>query len=200
MKPKHRLARLVGMLLVLVLVVTALPVPAQAAQTGADLVRFTVVNRSTNILSFRLEGERIYTLKVDAESTKVFTVERGEYTYWVQGCGNVVVSDEIDLRKNKKMVMPVCGGRARKAASGGNTIDLSSQIKLVRIEVENDTGRSMLAILTGPSSYALRLQKDQDRFFTVAKGEYDVVLYACGTRFTRKFDAYKGQVLEVDCD
>lgn len=187
-------------LLIAILVPAGLPAPVQAAAEPAQtLVRFTVVNKSTSELSFRLEGPQIYTLRVGAESTKTFTLERGEYTYWVQGCGMIVVSDKIDLTTNKRMVMPVCGGRARQAARAENSIDLSEKMKLVKIEVVNDTGTTALAILTGPSAYVFRQTRNQDKFYTVAKGSYDVVFYACGTRQTRHFEAYKGQVLKLEC-
>lgn len=190
--------RLFPWLLILSLV-SSLLLSAAAPMPAQSLARFTVVNKSTSDLSFRLEGPRVYTLLVKAKSTEVFTLERGEYTYWVQGCGMVVVKGTLDMTKSKKMVMPVCGGRAKSSARTPNTIDLSSKMTLVKVELENDTKGRVTMILTGPSTYVFTLNANQEKTVTIAKGEYNIEYYACGGRDFRKFFAQKGTVLEIEC-
>jgi hypothetical protein len=188
---------LVGVLLALV-VVSAMPLSGRALAARPDVVRFTVENKSSGPLYVWLTGTAFYYLSVGAEKTGVFTVNRGEYDYRFRACGDTVTGT-LDLTTQRRIVMPVCGGRAISEAREPSTFDISTQIKIVKIHFENDTSSNLWAIMTGPTTYVFTFKPGEEKDFTIAKGDYSVKVYACGRVGTRNFTAFKGKELIFSC-
>lgn len=186
---------LLGMLAVL-LVSAALPMASAAAQV--DQVRLRVDNRNSKQITIQLNGPAYYYLKVEGKEKETFAINRGVYKYIMTGCG-MRTTGSLDLTVNKTLVMPVCGGSASNQTRDPNRIDLGKVLKVVNIKVENLTEGYSMIILTGPSTYVFSLKTDVSKNYSVAKGEYDVKVYACGTSFTRKFVAEKDAKLKIRC-
>lgn len=186
---------LLGMLAVL-LVSAALPMATAAAQV--DQVRLRVDNRNSKQITIQLNGPAYYYLKVEGKEKETFAINRGVYKYIMTGCG-MRTTGSLDLTVNKTLVMPVCGGSASNQTRDPNRIDLGKVLKVVNIKVENLTEGYSMIILTGPSTYVFSLKTDVTKNYSVAKGEYDVKVYACGTSFTRKFVAEKDAKLKIRC-
>lgn len=170
------------------------------AQKEPDLVRFTIENRTSKRIALYMEGPAIYYLRVEGNSSKDFTVERGNYTYTAHACG-ASAKGTIELTNQKTLIMPVCGGSARSQAdsSEGYVEDLSKVIHIVKITFENKASTKSLVILTGPSTYVFSHKKDESKNYTIAKGEYKVTYYACGLRGITKFVADYNTKLELSC-
>ena len=47
----------------------------------------------------------------------------------------------------------------------------------------------MKVILEGPATYVFTFSKDQDKTYTITKGQYDYTVYGCGGSFTGTFYA-----------
>jgi hypothetical protein len=109
-----------------------MPLSGRALAARPDVVRFTVENKSSGPLYVWLTGTAFYYLSVGAEKTGVFTVNRGEYDYRFRACGDTVTGT-LDLTTQRRIVMPVCGGRAISEAREPSTFDISTQIKIVKI-------------------------------------------------------------------
>lgn len=167
-------------------------------QAKSDLIRLTINNRNTSPMYLRLNGPTFYYLSVEDETRTSFTIERGEYDYSLTACG-ATTTGTLDLSNNKILVMPVCGGNAGKSSQNPEKIDLSTEHKLVRVKVENETTGRALVILTGPATYVFSLDKEKTYTYTVVRGEYDVKYYACSDYATRKWTAQKDKELIIDC-
>lgn len=189
-------------LIAVFLVTAAAPAPASgltaAVNARSEFVRLTVDNRTSGPIYLRLRGPAFYYLRVDAESSEVFTVKRGEYESSITVCG-VTKTGDLDMSTQKKLVMPVCGGRAPAAQSASRKIDLSEQFKIVPATVINEADTQVLAVLTGAGTYVFLLDKDAERDVTIAKGDYDVKIYACRAVKTIEFSSYKNSKLVLRC-
>ena len=184
------------------LVTAASPAPASsltaAVNARNEFVRLTVDNRTTGPLFMRLQGPAFYYLRVGAESSEVFTVKRGEYESTITVCG-VTKSDDLDMSTQKKIVMPICGGRAPAAQSAPRKLDLSEQFTIVPAKVVNEADAQVLAVLTGAGTYVFLLNKDAERDVTIVKGDYDVKIYACRAVTTIEWSSYKNSKLVLRC-
>lgn len=169
-----------------------------AADEKSGPVGLTIENRSSGFVYLWLEGPSFYYLFVKPGETKVFTVMRGEYFQTVGACGDTA-SHIVDLNKQTRMIMPVCGANAKQAGTSPYVVDLSKIIKIVKVTVKNESDTRMLAILTGPSTYVFTLEKGAARDYTIAKGEYTVQFFACGRSGYKNFMAYQGSSLEISC-
>lgn len=189
-------------LIAVTLATAAAPAPVSgltaAVNARSEFVRLTVDNRTSGPMFLRLRGPGFYNLRVDAESSEVFTVRRGEYESSITVCG-VTKSDDLDMSTQKKLVMPVCGGRAPAAQSAPRKVDLSEQFKIVPATVVNEADTQVLAVLTGAGTYVFLLDRDAERDVTIAKGDYDVTIYACRAVTTIEFSSYKNSKLVLRC-
>lgn len=198
---KNRLIHLIILLGVVAALVTvaAAPSPARGNVVArSELVRLTVVNRSSGSLYVWLTGPAVYYFEVKSDETEIFAVSRGEYSYRFRACGDTV-SGTLDMSTQRKLVMPVCGGRATSETKAAGTIDISSEIKIVKVSIENDASSRALVIMTGPTTYVFTFERDEEKDYTIAKGDYKVQTFACGRSGTRNFSAFKGKTLVLTC-
>lgn len=185
-------------LIATILLAAAAPLPVTSVQAKSELVRLTLVNRTSSPIFLRLEGPAFYFLRVNADETEVYTVQRGSYTSSFTACG-VTKKETLDMTSQKKLIMPVCGGRAHGAQSSPSKVDLSEQIKIVPFTIENDADTQVLAIMTGAATYVFLLDKDESKDYTIAKGDYDVKIFACRAVTTIEFSSYKDSKLVLRC-
>ncbi len=189
-------------LIILILMSAAVPLPnsgkLESSSGQSELVSLKVKNDSSSYAYIWLEGPAFYYLVVKPEETKTFTVKRGEYDERVRYCG-ATDSSTIDLTKHTTIIMPVCGANTRRGSDTPYIIDITNTIKIVKVTLKNDAKTSVLAIFTGPSTYVFSLAKEEEKDYTIARGNYDVQYYACGKERTRKFFAYHNRVLKFEC-
>ena len=179
----------------------AAPMTAQASSSAAaqDLVRLTVDNRDEKAIYFTLKSDdHFYYLRAEGDETTVFTVERDEYAYTLWGCG-LKDTGTFDLTKHMKLINPVCGGNAKASRSNTSAVDLSNNLKLVRVYVENETDQKTLVILTGPSTVVFWMDPDATHTYTIGRQEYDVKFLACGVWNSTTFMPYKNATLVLRC-
>jgi len=184
-----------SVLLVLLLSIVFIATTVTAA---SDQIRLTVDNRNEKELYLQLRGPAYYFLKINGSEKVTFAIDRGEYDYFIRGCGRTA-SGTMDLTKNKYLAMPVCGGNATNLTRVPGRVDLGKILKVVKIKVENKTPGNSLVIFTGPSTYVFSLKKDASNDYTVAKGLFNVQVYACGTNWKTTFQADKGSSFKVRC-
>ena len=189
-------------ILILVLMSAAVPLPnsVSLASTSekSDLVALKVENDSTSYAYLWLDGPSFYYLVVKPGETKTFTVMRGEYSKDVSYCG-ARDSSIIDITKQTRLIMPVCGANTRQLSSSPHIVNITNTLKIVKVTVKNDSESRVLAILTGPSTYVFSLDKDVSKDYTIAKGDYEVQYFACGKYGVREFSAYHNGVLKLKC-
>jgi hypothetical protein len=156
--------------------------PARAANNMlGDLVRFTLDNDTSQFAAVRLESSSaFYYLSTQAGETKVFTPERGMYNYTFYSCGTSV-SGTIDLTRQQVLHAPPCGSKTPGTGYNPGFIDGGDLLKLVRIELENDTTGSALIIMEGPATFVFTIAKGVTKNYTVPKGIYSYTMYGCGT-------------------
>jgi hypothetical protein len=164
----------------------------------SELVALTIENRSSGIVYLWLDGVAFYYFAIDPGETIMYTVARGEYYQKVRACGDTAESI-VDITKRTRMIMPVCGGHAGQAATSPYVVDLSEIIKIVKVTVENDSETRLLAILTGPATYVFLIDEGDSKDYTIAKGDYSVQYYACGTVGYKDYYAYHGSKLSLSC-
>lgn len=183
----------IGILLVfmfssLVPVTATLAAPAQA--------KLVVINRSGTSLHIFLSGPATYRLSIGAGQTKTYAVNRGVYKMTASGCG-MTATGKLDMSINRNLILPICGGRV--PVNDPHTIDLGKLLKIVLIEVINKSTGVATVVFKGPSVYMFTLQKNADKDFTIAKGDYKLTIYACGKTFKRNFRADKGKKFTITC-
>lgn len=189
--------------LILVLTMTAaVPVPRSSLSAvtseKSDLVSLEVVNNSSGYVYIWLNGPAFYYLWVKPGESKTYTVMRGEYTQDVSYCG-ARESSTIDLTKKTKLFMPVCGANTKQTPSSPHVVDITNTLKIVKVTLVNDADTRVLAILTGPSTYVFLLDVEAEKDYTIAKGDYEVLYYACGSNGVKGFSAYFNSVLKLKC-
>lgn len=189
-------------ILILVLMSAAVPLPNSVSLAStrekSDLVALKVENDSTSYAYLWLDGPSFYYLVVKPGETKTFTVMRGEYFKDVSYCG-ARDSSIIDITRQTKLIMPVCGANTRQLPSSPHIVNITNTIKIVKVTVTNVSESRVLAILTGPSTYVFSLDKDVSKDYTIAKGDYEVQYFACGKYGVREFSAYHTSVLKIKC-
>jgi hypothetical protein len=186
---------LIGMLVVILLSAAA---PVMTVRAEVDQVRLKVDNRNSKQITLQLNGPAYYYFKIAGEEKMTFAVNRGVYKYILTGCG-MRTSGSLDLSVNKMLIMPVCGGSASNQTRDPNRIDLGKALKVVNVKIENLTEGNSQIVMTGPSTYVFTLKTDATKNVSLAKGEYLVKVYACGTVFSRKFTADKNAKLKIRC-
>ena len=203
MKKRHLVNLLLLMSLSISFVgIAAAPISANSVTASSasksDSVRLVVENKSSGSLYIWLQGKAFYYFELQSGESELFSVARGEYTYKFKACGDTVTGT-IDLTTQSKLVMPVCGGRATSQSRAAGTYDISSQIKIVKVGFENDSGSRLFIIMTGPTTYVFTFEKGEEKDYTIAKGDYEVQVWGCGRYGTRNFTAFKGKTLVLDC-
>ena len=194
---------LIMLLLIFSLVLTTAAAPfyanSNSSAASKKLVRLTIDNRDDKMLYLTLRSPgNFYWLRAPGDTITTFTVARDEYSYWLYGCG-LVDTGTFDLTRNMKLINPVCGGNAKTANSNPGAIDLSNNLKLVRVYIINETGERSKMILTGPSTHVLFLDDNETGSYTLGKGTYKVKFHACGVWNTREFETYKNAKLVLKC-
>jgi hypothetical protein len=181
------------------MILAAFFVPQQTVQAKSELVGFTFTNNSDRLASLRLygNGQFYYFLLFPGES-KYYTPVRGEYDMTFYSCGQYV-NKEIDLTKIKTLVVPECGTVAYNNKPTAGVIDGGKILKLVKVTFENETDNYMKAILEGPATYVFSFSKDQEKTYTISKGEYTYTLYGCGGSFSSSFYASHNKVMTFKC-
>jgi hypothetical protein len=184
--------------LITLLAFSLFPHMAATAAESPKLVRLTVINRSDMPMRIQLTGTAFYSLRVEANTTKVFTPQQGNYTYNIQVCG-LYTSGSFDLSKNQRLLQPKCAGGDVVNMAQKSAIDLTKEVKLVKVNLLNETGGSVLAILSGPGNYVFSMTRGQEKSYTIGRGDYTVTYYACGVRYTMDFRATANQNLRFKC-
>ncbi|HBX69189.1 MAG TPA: hypothetical protein DEH25_07360 [Chloroflexi bacterium] len=197
---KLQLNKIVSFLLLASMMLAVFAIPQQVAQAGQpDLVGFTFVNKSDKLASLRLYGnDQFYYFLLKPGEAKYFTPVRGEYRMSFYSCG-MYVNKTLDLTKQVKLVVPACGTVAYNGPTPPKVIDGGKIIKLVKVTLENATDRYMKVVLTGPATYVFTFNKDQDKTYTISKGDYNYTVYGCGGSFTGTFYAYANKVFKFKC-
>lgn len=196
---ENKIFKLVLSVILASMLLAAFFVPQQIVQAKSELVGFTFTNNSDRLASLRLygNGQFYYFLLFPGES-KHYTPVRGEYDMTFYSCGQYV-NKEIDLTKIKTLVVPPCGTVAYNNKPASGVIDGGKIIKLVKVTFENETDNYMKAILEGPATYVFSFAKDQEKTYTISKGEYTYTLYGCGGSFSGSFYASHNKVMTFKC-
>ena len=205
MKTKRVNLILVAVLLATLMLTTFMPhqaVQAKEDDPKSELVRFTFINKSNRLASLRLYGlygntQFYYFLLMPGEA-KTFTPVRGEYRSSFYSCG-LYVNDELNLSKQYTLVVPKCGTVADNGKAPANLIDGGKIIKLVKVNFVNKTEAYMKVILRGPQTYVFSFDKDQEKSYTISKGDYDYTVYGCGGTFYGTMYAHHGKEFEFKC-
>lgn len=200
MKSLSKSRKLMLATLVVVLLAAALPVTAFAQ---ADLVRFTVKNLADRGITIRLYAtdgtSRAYYMRVDAQTTKVMTPERGVYTYRLTACG-VMVRGTVDLSKPLTWQMPQCGDKGGPGSQAPNTQDVGAILKLTKVRLINRTGEDMKIWLEGPFQYVFNVPAGGSKTVSILKGTYEWGHYACGglDEGTLEVAGFTSRIFECD--
>ena len=196
---ENKIFKLVMSVILVSMMLAAFFVPQQIVQAKSELVGFTFTNNSDRLASLRLygNGQFYYFLLFPGES-KYYTPVRGEYDMTFYSCGQYV-NKEIDLTKITTLVVPACGTVAYNNKPAAGVIDGGKILKLVRVTFENETDNYMKAILEGPATYVFSFAKDQEKTYTISKGEYTYTLYGCGGSFSKTFYASQDKVMTFKC-
>lgn len=167
--------------LVVALLTAALPVSAAPAEQS-DLVRFRVENRADRGITIRLYAtdgtSRAYYMRVDAESTKIMTPQRGIYDYRLTACG-IMVRGTVDLNGPLTWVVPQCGDKGVAGAGGANTEDVGKILKLTKVHLVNRTGERLRVWLEGPNDYVFTIPAGGRKTVSIRAGMYEWGHFAC---------------------
>jgi hypothetical protein len=195
----NKLYKLIAITIFASMMMAAFLVPQQVSRAKSELVGFTFKNNSDNLASLRLygNGQFYYFLLFPGES-KYYTPVRGEYDATFFSCGQYV-NQEIDLTKKYTLIVPPCGTVAFNQNPPPGVVDGGKILKLVKVTFENETDRYMKVILEGPATYVFTFNKDQEKTYTISKGEYTYTLYGCGGSFSRSFYAHHNKVMTFKC-
>ena len=196
---ENKLFRLVTFVILASIMLAAFLVPQQTAQAKSELVGFTFINDSDSLASLRLYGNgQFYYFLLFPGEVKYYTTVRGEYDMSFFSCGQYV-NKELDLSKKYTLVVPPCGTVAHNKKPPAGVIDGGKILKLVKVTFENETDRYMKVILEGPAVYVFSFNDDQDKTYTISKGDYTYTLYGCGGSFTGGFYAHQSKVVTFKC-
>lgn len=189
-------------LIVLALLSAAIPLPDSAAVMStnekSDLVALKIQNDSSGYAYVWLDGPTFYYFAIKPGETNTYTVQRGEYFKKISYCG-ARESSIIDLSVHTKLILPVCGANTRQSPSSPHVVDVTNSLKIVKVTLTNEATTSVLAILTGPSTYVFLLGKEATKDYTIAKGDYKVQYFACGASSVKEWSAYHQSLLKFKC-
>ena len=196
---ENNLYKLIAFMVLTSMLLAVFLVPQQAVQAKSELVGFTFTNKSERLASLRLygNGQFYYFLLFPGES-KYYTPVRGEYDVTFYSCGQYV-NKELDLSKKSTLVVPPCGTVAYNGQAPAGTVDGGKILKLVKVTFENETDNYMKVILQGPGTYVFTFNDDQEKTYTISKGDYTYTLYGCGGSFTGTFYAHHNKVMTFKC-
>jgi len=198
MKPLPFFRMLAMLTLAALLLVTSTAFQVQPAQAALRTVTLTIDNRAPSGISLALVGPAKYYLTVAGESKKAFTVNQGQYTYTIRGCG-MTSKSTLDLSRDTLLINPVCGGSIRTIPNDKSKIDLSAVIKVVPVTISSELENNTIVVMTGPSPYVFTMASDQEKAVTIGRGTYTVRYFACGVNLKRTFQAVKGATLYLRC-
>lgn len=189
-------------LTLMVVLTAAIPFPQSetlGSQTAkSDLVSLKIQNDSSGYVYLWLQGPTFYYFPVRPGETVTYTIQRGEYFQDLSYCG-ATDSSIVDLSRHTKMVMPVCGANTRQSPASPHVLDVTNTLKIVKVSLTNEAESRVLAILTGPSTYVFSLDRDATKEYTIAKGDYKVQYFACGSYAEKEWSAYHNSVLKFKC-
>jgi len=178
------------------LLISAAPGPQQSDSAATLLARLTITNNTNDYVTMQLNGPASYYLYVKPGETKIYTLQRGEYSNKFYSCG-VFISTTLDMTKHQKMVVPICGTHATTNPTG--VIDAGMVLRLVKVTLKNTTDHNIVIILNGPSTYVFSLHDDEERLYTIPKGEYTYKIYGCGYIREGNFYAHANKYKELTC-
>ncbi len=197
MKNRKKLNTIVFLLvLASTLLVAAAPGPQQSALAATSLARLTIENNTNDYVTMRLSGPASYYLYVKPGETKIYTLQRGEYSNQFYSCG-VFITTTLDMTRHQKMVVPVCGTHA--TTNPTSVIDAGMVLRLVKVTLKNATDHNIVIVLNGPSEYAFFLYDQEERSYTIPKGEYTYKIYGCGYIRDGNFYAHALKYKELTC-
>ncbi|MBU0511078.1 MAG: hypothetical protein KJ638_05170 [Chloroflexi bacterium] len=178
MKNRKKLNTIVFLLvLASTLLVAAAPGPQQSALAATTLARLTIENNTNDYVTLQLSGPASYYLYVKPGETRIYTLQRGEYSNKFYSCG-VFINTSLDMTKHQKIVVPACGTHATTNPTG--VIDAGKVLRLVKVTLKNATDHNIVIVLNGPSEYAFFLYDQEERSYTIPKGDYSYIIYGCG--------------------
>ena len=196
---EYKLYKVVAFIVISSILLAALLVPLQQSHAKSALVGFRFVNESDRLASLRLYGNgQFYYFLVFPGEEKYFTPVRGEYDATFFSCGQYV-NQEFDLTRKFTLVVPSCGTVAYNNKPPAGVVDGGKILKLVKVTFENETDGYMKVILEGPATYVFSFNKDQDKTYTISKGEYTYTLYGCAGSFEGSFYAQHNKVKTFKC-
>jgi hypothetical protein len=189
--------------LVVALLAAALPVSALAAEQS-DLVRFRVENKADRGITIRLystDGSgKAYYMRIEAETTKIMTPERGTYSYRLTACG-IMVRGTVDLNGPLTWVMPKCGDKGGPGSSAPNTQDIGKILKLTQVRLVNRTGERLRVWLEGANSYVFTIPSGGTKTVSIRAGMYEWGHFACDGERTEGNLEVAGYTSKIfDCD
>jgi hypothetical protein len=136
---------------------------------------------------------------VEGSRSKIMTPPAGVYDYRLSSCG-VIVRGEIELIRNHNWILPPCGSKGGVGTKAGHTIDVSEIVRLVKVDLVNESSTRILLLLSGPYDYVFTIEGKATKVVTILKGTYDYTLFACFTGvYTGSFHARANKVQEFDC-
>ena len=194
---KSKRMNIILLALVAMLLLTAAG-PLVPSNNTRDQVRLTVDNQSDQTAYLRLEGDNFYYLTNAAGTKSIWTPASGEYIYMLYTCGHRL-NGTLDLSKNHTLVVPPCGDKVIKKGKADVT-DAGSELKLIRIWMENIEYGTFFILLKGPGGeYVFRLPAEVRTEWTIPKGDYDYTMYACGKIETGILKVTHGKGWEFNC-
>jgi hypothetical protein len=184
---------------IFILLTAAVQLPASSkfasVNEKSDLVALKVENDSTSMAYLWLDGPAFYYFVIKPGETRNFTVERGEYDKEVSYCGARETST-IDLTKYTKLLLPVCGANALNSPTSPHIVNITNTLKIVKVTLTNELDSNVFAIFTGPSTYVFTFGRDESKDYTIAKGDYEIQYWACGSYGIREFSAFHNRVMK----
>lgn len=188
-------------LIILITILVLVNVAAAPSLFAEDLVRFTIINESNQSVYIYLDSENgeNYYFNSNAGETKIYTPERGMYDYQMTTCGTTTTGT-IDVTKhNTNFVVPPCGYKNSAAGNTNYTFNTAEEVKLVAIDLINESSDDFIVSLYGPSHFVFSLDPGKSKAVTIPKGTYSYTLYICGGVKTGFVSAYWGQDFTFTC-
>lgn len=165
-----------------------------------DLVSLKIENNTDDYVTFQLDGPQFYYLMVPSQSTKTFTIERGDYTTQKFYSCETFIDTTIDFTKQQTIVVPKCGEKAYKTSAEKNpNIDAGKLLKIVKVTFENPYDYNLILVLSGPADHVFLIEAGNSEDYTIAQGTYDATLYGCTYLKTFQFYPYANKVKELSC-
>jgi hypothetical protein len=109
----------------------------------------------------------------------------------------VYTTGTLDLTTQQKLIRPGCSDGGVEEGDIGNKIDLSDEVKIVKVYLNNEFTYNVYVTLYGPATYILPAGGDGNTTYTIARGDYTYWYFACGTYHTGMFSAKDGRTLKL---